>query len=99
MERKVVFPCPGDQGYVKFAVLSYVISVLLVFSGSAIVWAEAPTTAKVAFMSKAGRQSRNLYNEPRRKRADQFDTSIPQPIIVQRGRRTENTYSRSRFQF
>ncbi len=52
MKRKVVFRCSGDQGNVKFAMLSYVISVLLVFSSSAIVWAEAPATAKIAFMSK-----------------------------------------------
>lgn len=52
MKRKAVFPCSGDQGYVKFAMLSYAISALLVFSGSAIVWAEAPVTAKIAFMSK-----------------------------------------------
>ena len=52
MKRKVVFPCSTDKGYVKFAVLSYVISALLVFSGSASVWAKAPATAKIVFMSK-----------------------------------------------
>ena len=52
MKRKVVFPCSRDKGYVKFAVLSYVISALLVFSSSASVWAKAPVTAKIVFMSK-----------------------------------------------
>lgn len=52
MKRKVVFSCSRDKSYVKFAVLSYVISVLLVFSSSASVWAKAPATAKIVFMSK-----------------------------------------------
>ena len=52
MKRKIVFPCSENHGYVKFIVLGYAISALLVFSSTAIVLAEAPTTAKIVFMSK-----------------------------------------------
>ncbi|MCY3549496.1 MAG: hypothetical protein OXH39_03470 [Candidatus Poribacteria bacterium] len=52
MTRKSIFLSSMNWGYTKFTILSYAVTVLLVFSSSAIVWAEAPTTAKVAFMSK-----------------------------------------------
>lgn len=52
MKRRYVFPCSENRGYTKFTILSYVIITLLVFSSSIGVWAKAPETAKIAFMSK-----------------------------------------------
>ena len=52
MKRRSVFPCSENRGYTKFTILSYAISVLLMFSSSNAVWAKAPTTAKIVFMSK-----------------------------------------------
>ena len=39
-------------GYAKFLIFGYVISALLMFSSSIVVWAEAPETEKIAFVSK-----------------------------------------------
>jgi len=52
MKRKPISPCSGTRGYTKFTILSYAISTLFVFSSSIAVWAKAPTTAKIVFMSK-----------------------------------------------
>lgn len=52
MKRRSVFPCSENQGSTKFTILIYVISTLLVWSASTSVWAKAPTTAKIVFMSK-----------------------------------------------
>ena len=40
------------KNYTKFIMFSYTLSALLVFSGVHVGWAEAPSTAKVVFMSK-----------------------------------------------
>ena len=52
MTRKSVFLYSMDRGYTKFTILSYAVTVLLVFSSSTAVWAKAPETAKIVFMSK-----------------------------------------------
>ena len=52
MTRKSVFLYLMNQGYTKFTILSYAVTVLLVFSSSTAVWAKTPETAKIAFMSK-----------------------------------------------
>ncbi len=52
MMRKSVFLCSMERGYTKFTILSYAVTVLLVFSSSTAVWAKAPETAKIVFMSK-----------------------------------------------
>lgn len=52
MTRKSVSLYSMNRSYTKFTILSYAVTVLLMFSGSASVWAEAPVTAKIVFMSK-----------------------------------------------
>ena len=52
MKRKSVSPFLGIGGCVKFLIFSYAIGTLFVFSGSTAVWAKAPETAKIVFMSK-----------------------------------------------
>ena len=52
MTRKSVFLYSMDHGYAKFTILSYAVTVLLVFSNITAVWAKAPETAKIVFMSK-----------------------------------------------
>lgn len=52
MKRKSISPFSGTGGCTKFLIFGYIISALLMFSSSTIVWAEAPETAKIAFMSK-----------------------------------------------
>ena len=52
MKRRPISPCSGARGYTKFTIFSYIISTLFVFSSSIAVWAQAPETAKIAFMSK-----------------------------------------------
>ena len=52
MTRKSVFLCSMDRGYTQFTILSYAVTVLLVFSSNTAVWAKAPETAKIVFMSK-----------------------------------------------
>ena len=52
MKHKSVFSFLGARGSTKFLIFSYVVSALFVLSSSTIVWAKAPTTAKIVFMSK-----------------------------------------------
>ena len=52
MTRKSTSPFSGTGGCTKFLIFGSVISVLLVFSSRTAAWAEAPETAKIAFMSK-----------------------------------------------
>ncbi len=52
MKHKSVSPFLGVGGCTKFLIFSYAISALLMFSGSTAVWAKAPETAKITFMSK-----------------------------------------------
>lgn len=52
MKRKPISPCSGARDYIKFTILSYAISTLFVFSNSIAVWAQAPETEKIVFVSK-----------------------------------------------
>ena len=52
MKCRSVFPYSENQGSTKFTILIYAISTLLVWSASPSVWAKAPTTEKIVFMSK-----------------------------------------------
>ena len=52
MNRNSASPFLRTGSCTKFLICSYVISALLVFSDSTAVWAKAPETAKIAFMSK-----------------------------------------------
>jgi Tol biopolymer transport system component len=52
MKNKSISACLGTRGYTKFTILSYAISILLASSDSTAVWAEAPETSKIVFMSK-----------------------------------------------
>ena len=52
MKRKSVFSCSGVRGYIGFIILCFATSALLVFSSSFVVWAQAPETEKIAFVSK-----------------------------------------------
>ena len=52
MKRKYIFPCSEAVGYTKFLLFSYVTIALLLLNSGLTAWAEAPSTAKVVFMSK-----------------------------------------------
>ena len=52
MKHKFASSFLGTGGRTKFLTFSYIISVILMFSGSNAVWAETPETAKIVFMSK-----------------------------------------------
>ena len=52
MKRKYIFPCSEAVGYTKFLLFSYVTIALLLLNSGLTAWSEAPSTAKIVFMSK-----------------------------------------------
>ena len=52
MKRESVFHSAEMRRKIKFTILSYAINSLLLFNSSAVIWAQAPETEKIVFMSK-----------------------------------------------